>query len=536
MTRPDDVRRAPASSSKLIPDEAVLATLRSGDWARIEHLVDVMWYELPARYPEELIALLDRSPAEEIARRPRIVSAGMLAHQFLPRGNDLHLRGLRQAFSASRLRHEAYELREHEHPHDRLAVELACLIATRLDGELEAARDLGDRIHARLRSSAGVAFPWERSFVAMRPGQLSLQRGLTLTLLGGFSGAMQLYKQAVAEAGPPPYQHFAGANAAANIAMLAAGQGHHELAHTWLDRVDGYAAVPPQIEHLTLLGAKVARAQLAVDNLDRKTAMAHLVDVGQGSDEVELWPFVAAVYASFDAAFNEPSVGLERLKSSAFSHDHNLEQSTIAGRWLFRSYLDLLVESGEVNIAVQLADRAGRHVITMAPIARANLIAGRHSEAARLASRAMRRTALSSRDALELRLLLSVALFRLGRKEEAADSFGSALRMHLPIERPGAYARFASDELDALMRLVGQSPEHRPPSWQKETQMVALTKSETRVLRLLAENQSTPQIATLTGLSVNTVRTHAKSIYRKLGASSRGEVLLQAERRGLLHE
>ena len=55
-----------------------------------------------------------------------------------------------------------------------------------------------------------------------------------------------------------------------------------------------------------------------------------------------------------------------------------------------------------------------------------------------------------------------------------------------------------------------------------------LTERELKVLRLLAGELSTSQIAQNLYVSPSTVRTHVKSIYRKLGVSSRNDAALEA--------
>ena len=52
-----------------------------------------------------------------------------------------------------------------------------------------------------------------------------------------------------------------------------------------------------------------------------------------------------------------------------------------------------------------------------------------------------------------------------------------------------------------------------------------LTAREGEVLVLLRQNRSNPQIALTLGIGVETVRSHARSIYRKLGVSSRRTLL-----------
>ena len=61
-----------------------------------------------------------------------------------------------------------------------------------------------------------------------------------------------------------------------------------------------------------------------------------------------------------------------------------------------------------------------------------------------------------------------------------------------------------------------------------------LTDSETRVLRYLPTNLPAPEIASELSLSVNTVRTHMRHLYEKLGVHSRTKAVEQARARGLL--
>jgi LuxR family maltose regulon positive regulatory protein len=61
-----------------------------------------------------------------------------------------------------------------------------------------------------------------------------------------------------------------------------------------------------------------------------------------------------------------------------------------------------------------------------------------------------------------------------------------------------------------------------------------LTDREQAVLRCLATSMSTRDIATDLGLSVNTVKTHIASIYRKLNRSRRRDAVLRARSLELL--
>jgi DNA-binding CsgD family transcriptional regulator len=62
----------------------------------------------------------------------------------------------------------------------------------------------------------------------------------------------------------------------------------------------------------------------------------------------------------------------------------------------------------------------------------------------------------------------------------------------------------------------------------------ALTHGETRVLHYLPTNLSAREIAGELYLSVNTVKTHQRHVYQKLGARSRTQAVEQARAFGLL--
>lgn len=63
---------------------------------------------------------------------------------------------------------------------------------------------------------------------------------------------------------------------------------------------------------------------------------------------------------------------------------------------------------------------------------------------------------------------------------------------------------------------------------------LALTSRETDVLRLIVEGFSTAQMAENLSISVNTVESHRKTLYRKLRVKRIGEAIRVAIEQGLL--
>lgn len=61
-----------------------------------------------------------------------------------------------------------------------------------------------------------------------------------------------------------------------------------------------------------------------------------------------------------------------------------------------------------------------------------------------------------------------------------------------------------------------------------------ITARETEVLQCIARGYNNNEIGELLGMSVHTVRSHAKSIYGKLAVGSRGEAVFEAAQLGLI--
>jgi LuxR family maltose regulon positive regulatory protein len=99
------------------------------------------------------------------------------------------------------------------------------------------------------------------------------------------------------------------------------------------------------------------------------------------------------------------------------------------------------------------------------------------------------------------------------------------------------HARFrtahASLISDVLTLLSGKAPQS-PAPWEVEPLDEPLSDSELRVLRYLPTNLRAPEIAAELFVSVNTIRTHMRHVYAKLGVHRRAEAVERARELGLL--
>jgi LuxR family transcriptional regulator, maltose regulon positive regulatory protein len=122
----------------------------------------------------------------------------------------------------------------------------------------------------------------------------------------------------------------------------------------------------------------------------------------------------------------------------------------------------------------------------------------------------------------QVRLTSARALIALGSGEEARKLLEEAAALSKPFSGATVLEVWTAAALEAL-ELTTEANEHWP-----------LTQAELRLLPLLPTHLTFSAIGDRLGVSTNTVKTQARSIYRKLGVFSRSEAVACAEGAGLL--
>jgi LuxR family maltose regulon positive regulatory protein len=150
--------------------------------------------------------------------------------------------------------------------------------------------------------------------------------------------------------------------------------------------------------------------------------------------------------------------------------------------------------------------------------------------------------------AIEIHLLRALAQAEQGDTGRAAASLEGALGLAAPerhvrlfadegsrlapllqaVAAQGEYREYCRRLLTAIAE--GATPAAAAPAGDVET----LSEREQDVLRLLATDLSGPEIANELVVSLNTLRTHTKNIYGKLGATSRRAAVRRATELGLI--
>jgi LuxR family maltose regulon positive regulatory protein len=187
--------------------------------------------------------------------------------------------------------------------------------------------------------------------------------------------------------------------------------------------------------------------------------------------------------------------------------------------------------------ALQMRIRLGEATDADMPPQDQNVLAAFHL-AENHADEAVRVLASDSPD-VEHYLLLALAYDRLGDTRQAETAIERALDLAEP---GGLLLPFA---LQPVRPLLERHPRHRTAHAALLTQILdnasqrkeptdELSDAELRVLRYLPSNLGAPEIAAALYVSANTVKTHMRHIYLKLGAHRRTEAVDRARDLGLL--
>jgi LuxR family maltose regulon positive regulatory protein len=125
-------------------------------------------------------------------------------------------------------------------------------------------------------------------------------------------------------------------------------------------------------------------------------------------------------------------------------------------------------------------------------------------------------------------LLLAGVRQRLGRHEDAKRIYAEASAAVARCQDPGILKERLR-RLEGALKFTRASPKVR-----RDVDADALSDAELSVLRLLRSELSQRQIASELHLSFNTIKTHTRNIYRKLGVAARTDAVTRARELSLI--
>jgi LuxR family maltose regulon positive regulatory protein len=390
-------------------------------------------------------------------------------------------------------------------------------------GDLESAASAGHRVLTVAEAAGGDVGPWLRA------------RGHHL--IGASCAALDEFEAARRHRAAAPEETRGEVPTASYSAWLCYREGRLDRAVEHADRLLEDNVWPWQWSSALTARAGVLRERDQLDEAEE--------DLGRALELARRWhrPRVT-VLGSIELALTHYARGRATAAFevlAAARHDVHGDyigqrlQATEAGLWLREGDLDRYLTVRQGLPASRLT--------TLLDI-RAALAGRRHDEAQALVA-ANESGARSVRDRISLRLLYGQALLP-GDVAGARDT----LRWAVDIGRRERFVQVYVEDLGplhdllrdqssqgddpyvfALMAAMAQTQEDAPG---RAHITESLSSREQIVLRYLPTNLSNKRIATELHMSVNTLKTHLKSVYRKLGVGSREEAVSHARHLRLL--
>jgi LuxR family maltose regulon positive regulatory protein len=308
----------------------------------------------------------------------------------------------------------------------------------------------------------------------------------------------------------------------------------------------------------------VAIAELMVERDDMASAAAHLAVSERLGEHNGLpqHPYrrrvvmarLSEIHGDLDAAL-ELLDQADRVYAADYAPNVRPVPATRARLWLRRGEVDRAqawARERNLSAADELSYLREYEHITLARLLLARARAERDTAGMDASLALLERLLAAAEDggrggsALELLVLLALAYQSRGNVPAAIDT----LQRAVTLAQPEGYVRLFADEgppMAALLKALAKRP--APPGYVRRLLAAAstgqpvgtptalvdpLSERELDVLRLLATDLDGPAIARELSVSLNTMRTHTKNIYAKLGVTSRREAVRQAHELDLL--
>ena len=516
------------------PTEAVAQAAGGGDWPVAAHqLVDTLAVTglLAGPDTERLKCLLSDMPHDLAGAEPALVNAALRLAEHDPVGCTTAL-------------HVAEQQHDQQSASAQFCSSFLAVLAARLSGQYESVQQSAAAAQRLLRE---IPQPLRQKHPELAATVLA-NLGSAALDAGELDDAMTTLTEAVHACGQPgterPHHDALGSLA---LVELLQGRLHQAQvhAHDALDIADRSALLPQQqaaLGRLVLAGAAAEHDELADAQKHLDVALA---TTGAGPEYVALVEaaVIGTRLATAAGQWDRADALLDRAYGSLpaqATQPWAMDELAIAASAVH-------LAQGQIGAALAALDRVAcdrpQHTVALA---RVLLAAGREQSAMQVLSRlpSQRSAAVPSRvQACLLRVQAAVAG---GDPQEAHGLLAQALILARPeklrrlfVESgPGVHLLLRQDRQLAQAHNWLPAPllghHHAPLSAQHPGVVEPLTERERDVLNQAAHMLSTDEIAAELYVSVNTVKTHLKSAFRKLGVTRRSEAVHRAQDLGLL--
>ncbi|MFV0252959.1 MAG: LuxR C-terminal-related transcriptional regulator [Beutenbergiaceae bacterium] len=364
--------------------------------------------------------------------------------------------------------------------------------------------------------------------------QALLHWAVTCVLSGNLDSAIYVFNRARTMAltgeAPPLAAELAGIG----LALSHALDGEPLLALQWLDEPAVQQRLqrsgPAGSSDFAAVAAQVARVLALTDAVDPRVepALTQLVEPAKRDD---LW--AATVFArGHHAAIGGDSAAVSRMAHDVRSAIRLVARGSLTEVGLAGTLVELLIAGDAADVAGVVAQRYDHSAIAWTTKAKSALAMRHYSEVLEYAGKALATPRRAWRTTLECHVLMASAHHATGDDDAARESFHHAGRLAIGTGQRRPFLlmpRYLFDDLVASEPELTQlwPPDSPAPQLTgvASPDLRSLTHREVQILRLLESHAGPVSIGRELGLSANTVKTHLRAIYRKLGVKNRAEAL-----------
>ncbi|WP_169925374.1 LuxR C-terminal-related transcriptional regulator [Sanguibacter antarcticus] len=514
--------------------------VRSESWTEVAQLIDSRWVELVAEFPEDVAEAVERIPTEFLECHARLVIARdhllpVVRKDAAVDGGDGTLPTFAPAAVGPPVPRDDGDLFELPGIVDAMEQSLAQIALLRMTGNFYAAKEIADRDHDAVLVRVDELHDEVRQELA----PVLHEWAMTRLLAADLPGALIAFREAVELAtthGHPEIVREASVGAALACAML----GYLQPAEEWLAAAErdclptGRPSPSDQI-------VEAVRGIVALERVEPAGFhAARSFDLPQ--DVGELWALAVMIRAQVALVDGTHFQILGEIEA-ARGHSDGEGAPGLGEALLVAASVDLHLALGHISRA-RLAINAvtQRYETTGLARARTEYLSGEFVRASEVALEWLRTRIYAPRHRLDFLVILAAAEQARGRRYEAAVALDEAVAISVAT---GITRAFLKVPRRALLDLEVEVPKIRDILEQPgllemaeffpaPTISAQLSDRERQVLESLSRSSSLAGVARSLYLSSNTVKTHLRSIYRKLGTHSSVETVERAFELGLI--
>lgn len=506
---------------------AIRQAALSRDWELLASATKRHFGLIMRLHGAEMQAALDSVPGAVLRRSPLLVTvlALLLNSQEPTTGQRLRtLANVTISLTRDRL--------SRDRTPERMWLLLCTMAVERISGRHDQAARTADEILVYLPDFA--ADPAEG--LEQTRSVVQLQVATSLFYVGRYRDATSLLRE-VAPASPP----WGAIHALSLDALIPAMRG---------DMVATSLALAPLRQRQSPAGWRgtysstgyhLAEAMLKLERFDVAAARREVAALDRHRATIEHWPLLIRVDGLIALADNAAFDGAQRIAAEV-SHRRISSTSQSMSAMVTSTRSDLLLAAGQAGRARQLLSASGLPVSEIAlSLARVELAENHNSLAIELVEPLIWDESDLPRTQAEALLVRAVALARSGSRDAAREALERSLGV---MQRAGLrlpLMMVPRAELLDLLRDLGEwngEPSEKilegvPAPFGEVSVLEPLSARELEVLAALATTRSASEIASALFVSTNTVKSQLRSIYRKLGVSSRADALRTAAEHGI---